>query len=119
MAFSAKSANFVKIEKDCTMASMTQDERLQYDESLRKYRDTIGVLEGARIEGLEQGRAEGRAEGEAKGRAEGEAKGRAEGRAEGEAATKLAHAKTLKDLGVAIDIIIKTTGLTAEEIATL
>lgn len=81
------------------MASMTQDERLQYDESLRKYRDTIGVLEGARIEGLEQGRAEGRAE--------------------GEAATKLAHAKTLKDLGVAIDIIIKTTGLTAEEIATL
>ena len=77
------------------MASMTQDERLQYDESLRKYRDTIGVLEGARIEGLEQGRAEG------------------------EAATKLAHAKTLKDLGVAIDIIIKTTGLTAEEIATL
>ncbi len=99
MAFSAKSANFAKIEKDCTMASMTQDERLQYDESLRKYRDTIGVLEGARIEGLEQGRAEGRAE--------------------GEAATKLAHAKTLKDLGVAIDIIIKTTGLTAEEIATL
>ena len=78
---------------------MTQDERLQYDESLRKYRDTIGVLEGARIEGLEQGRAEGRAE--------------------GEAATKLAHAKTHKDLGVAIDIIIKTTGLTAEEIATL
>lgn len=99
MAFSAKSANFAKIEKDCTMASMTQDERLQHDESLRKYRDTIGVLEGARIEGLEQGRAEGRAE--------------------GEAATKLAHAKTLKDLGVAIDIIIKTTGLTAEEIATL
>jgi len=109
------------------MASMTQDERLQYDESLRKYRDTIGVLEGARIEGLEQGRADGRADGraegeakgEAKGRAEGEAKGRAEGRAEGEAATKLAHAKTLKDLGVAIDIIIKTTRLTAEEIATL
>ena len=97
------------------MASMTQDERLQYDESLRKYRDTIGVLEGARIEGLEQGRADGRADG----RAEGEAKGRAEGRAEGEAATKLAHAKTLKDLGVAIDIIIKTTRLTAEEIATL
>ena len=36
---------------------MTRAERLQYDEALKKYRDTISVFEGVRMEGNAEGRA--------------------------------------------------------------
>lgn len=63
MPFAARNAVFERLAQIAEVSSMTQTERLQYDESLRKYRDTIGVLEGARLEGLEEGRAKGLAEG--------------------------------------------------------
>ena len=53
----------------------------------------------------------GRAEGEAKGRAEGEVKGRTEG--------KIEIAKKMKEEGLSIEIIMKTTGLSKEEIEKL
>jgi predicted transposase/invertase (TIGR01784 family) len=65
----------------------------------------------ARQEGRNEGRAEGRAEGMEKGLAEGLSKGHAEGRAE--------TARNLKSLGVSTDLIIKSTGLSPEEIARL
>ena len=39
------------------MSGMTRAERLQYDEALKKYRDTISVFEGVRMEGNTEGRA--------------------------------------------------------------
>ena len=45
------------------VGGMTRVERLQYDEALRKYRDTISVFEGVRLEGRAEGRVEGREEG--------------------------------------------------------
>ena len=47
------------------VGGMTRAERLQYDEALKKYRDTISVFEGVRLEGLAEGRMEGRMEGRA------------------------------------------------------
>jgi len=48
-------------------------------------------------------------------REDGEAKGRQEGRQEGKAET----ARNLRLLGVSMDLIIKSTGLSQEEIAKL
>ena len=41
------------------VGGMTRAERLQYDEALKKYRDTISVFEGVRMEGRMEGREEG------------------------------------------------------------
>ena len=70
-------------------------------------------------EGRAEGIAEGRAEGIAEGRAEGIAEGRAEGIAEGRAEEKLANARSLKVNGVPVDVIVKSLGLTEEEVLLL
>jgi predicted transposase/invertase (TIGR01784 family) len=54
-----------------------------------------------------------------KGRVEGKAEGRGEGKPEGKAEGKVEAARNLKSLGVSTDIIIKSTGLSPEEIAQL
>ncbi len=123
-------------------SSYTEAELLGYD----KFWDIISVektlvnsVERARVDalnqgleaghaaghaaGLAEGLAEGRAEGLAEGRAEGLAEGRAEGRVEGmEEGRRLAcvnNARSMKQLGVAVDVISKVTGLSAEEIEKL
>ena len=52
-------------------------------------------------------------------REDGEAKGRQEGRHEGRHEGKAETARNLKLLGVSMDLIIKSTGLSQEEIAKL
>ena len=42
---------FKKLESIADVGAMSRAERLKYDEALKKYRDTISVLEGARMEG--------------------------------------------------------------------
>ena len=93
------------------MDKKSKEERLHYDEALRKYRDTLCVLEGAEQRGLKRGREEGLAKGLAKGRAEGLAKGLAKGRAE--------TARNMKADGMSIELIQKYSGLSPEEIAQL
>ncbi len=103
---------------------MTKEERVLYERHIDHLRSARGAIKDSRLEGMWEGEAKGHAEGLeeglAKGRAEGEAKGKAEGLAEGlaegEAKAKLAMAKSLLEQGVNMEIIIKTTKLTAEEI---
>ena len=73
------------------VGGMTRVERLQYDEALRKYRDTISVFECVRLEG------------------------RAEGRAEG----ILLAARNLKSMGFSVADIMKATGLSEGDIMSL
>ena len=79
---------------------------------MQEYEDVQDALDYMRKTSLKEGFEKGLAEG----LAEGEAKGKAEGLAEGEAKAKLDLAKLLLNQGVDINIITKTTGLTAEEI---
>ena len=65
LPWAAQSAVFQKLESIADVSGMTRAERLQYDEALKKYRDTISVFEGVRLEGLAEGRMEGRMEGRA------------------------------------------------------
>lgn len=80
-----------KIERLTTM------EKEDYAKSIYEYQDVKDTIEFERECAREEGREEGRAEGEAK--------------------TKLSMAKLLLEQGVDIEIITKTTGLSAEEIA--
>lgn len=95
MPFLAQDAVFKRLSEIAEVASLTKEERRQYDESLRHYRDTIAVMHGQYMEGEEKGRAEGRAEGIAE------------------------VAINLKSLGMPVADIVKATGLTPEEIEAL
>ena len=73
------------------VGGMTRAERLQYDEALKKYRDTISVFEGVRLEGREEGRKEGMVE----------------------------NARKMKAYGLALEMIADVTGLTIDEVRDL
>ena len=91
MPWMAQDAVFKKLSEVAEVASMSKEDRLRYDESLRHYRDTIVVMEGQFLQGQEKGRAEGRAE------------------------ERLINARSLKANGVPMDVIIKSLHLTKEE----
>lgn len=79
---------------------MSPAERHAYDEHINAIMIQNDVLSTSRMEG----------------RAEGLAEGKAEGLAEGKAEEKLTIARKLKSLGLSADMIMQSTGLTAEEI---
>jgi predicted transposase/invertase (TIGR01784 family) len=91
MPFTLKSKVFKKLEEVCDVASLTKEERIEYDRAIRQYRDTLGVLDGAKNEGREEGRAEGRAE----------------------------VAKDMKRKGYPLEEIMELTGLTLDQIKAL
>ena len=100
-----------KVFEQAEIAQYSPEERREYEASVKNYWDYYSTVTTAE----KKGRAEGLAEGEAKGLA----KGLAEGVAKGEAKERIKNAKSLKENGVPIDIIAKSLGLTAEEIAAL
>ena len=95
LPWAAQSAVFKKLESIADVGAMSRDERLKYDESLRKYRDTISVFEGVRLEG------------------------RMEGRLEGQRNEKMENARKMKSYGLALDMIADITGLSVEEVRNL
>ena len=111
LPWAAQNSVFQKLAEIADVSSLTKEERLHYDEALRKYRDTLCVLEGAEQRGLKRGREEGLAKGREEGRAEGLAKGLAKGRAE--------TARNMKAKGLPVDLIAECSGLSPEEIAKL
>ena len=62
LPFKARNAVFKKLEEIVDIASMSKEERMKYDESIKVYRDQLAVMEFERNKGLAEGRAEGRAE---------------------------------------------------------
>ena len=55
MPWLLKDAAFKKLASLADMAMLSKENRIKYDEALRKYRDTIAVLEGQYLEGMEKG----------------------------------------------------------------
>ena len=108
LPWAAQSAVFKKLESIADVGAMSRDERLKYDEALRKYRDTINVFEGVRMDGLMEGRMEGRKEGRME--------GRMEGLMEGQRSEKMENARKMKIYGLALDMIAEITGLSIEEV---
>lgn len=79
--------------------SMPPKERMAYDEHLSAVMIQNDVLDSAKLEGKIEGRAEGRAEGR------------------DEERFSIAH--NMKQLGIPVNVIVKSTGLTSGEIETL
>lgn len=92
------------LARNIDVASLSRQERLKYDVGLKKYSDTLSVLEGAKQDGLAEGRAKGLEE------------GRAEGRTEGIQSEKAETAKRLLAIGMDINTIAIATGLSAKDI---
>ena len=103
LPWAAQSAVFKKLESIADVGAMSRAERLKYDEALKKYRDTISVLEGARMEGYKEGWEIGYKEGLEIGYKE----------------DTIAIARKMKAYGVAWDMIAEITGLTIDEVKDL
>ena len=107
LPWAAQNSVFQKLAEIADVSSLTKEERLHYDEALRKYRDTLCVLESAEQRELKRGREEGRTE------------GLTEGLAQGRAEERIEIARNMKAKGLAIDLIAECSGLFPEEIAKL
>ena len=103
LPWAAQSAVFKKLESITNVGAMPRVERLKYDEALKKYRDTISVLEGARMEGYKEGLEIGYKEGLEIGYKE----------------DTIAIARKMKAYGFAWDMIAEITGLTIDEVKDL
>lgn len=101
---------------------MISVERILHEGAIRRglaEGQAMGLAEG-KAKGLAEGLAKGMAEGQAMGLAEGQAKGMAEGKAEGKvegmAEGQRLIAGNLKQLGLPLETIAQSTGLSIEEI---
>ncbi len=86
---------FKKLLEQAEIARLTDDERRDYEESVKVYRDLFGVMSTAERKGVEKGLEQGRAE------------------------EKKDIARKMKAMGVDINVISQATGLTPEEIENL
>jgi predicted transposase/invertase (TIGR01784 family) len=115
MPWLAQDAVFQKMASITDVSTLSKEERVTYDENLRKYRDTVAVMQGQWDLGHEKGINEGMK----KGVAEGMKKGVAEGMKKGAAKKQFEVARNLKSMGLSDADIAKATGLSAEEIENL
>jgi len=58
MPFKAQNMIFGRLEEVCNLNSLSRQERLNYDESLKAYRDGVAVVKYAEQRGREKGREE-------------------------------------------------------------
>ncbi|MBQ9223630.1 MAG: PD-(D/E)XK nuclease family transposase [Prevotella sp.] len=87
----AKNSVFKKVAEIGELSSLTYEERLKYDDVLKRYRDTLAVMEGQKQEGFREGMEKGKAE----------------------------IARNFKNDGIPLDVIARNTGLSIEEIEKL
>ena len=98
---------FTRLFEQAEIARYTPEERQDYADSLKVYRDMKNVLDTAELRGLEKGRKEGRRE------------GRKEGIEQGTFEERRKNAKAMKALGLPLETIVKVTGMSADDIAKL
>ena len=91
LPWAAKNSVFQRLSEIADVASLNKEERMKYDSALKKYRDTLIVMQGA------------------------EMKGRAEGIKE----RNLSVARKMKEEGLDDGMISRITGLTAEQITNI
>ena len=115
LPFKARKSVFEKLEQIVDIASLSKEDRMKYDESIKVYRDHLAVLDFAKQEGLELGMRQGMV----KGIEQGMAKGIEQGKNEGEMNERLKNARRMKTKGYSIDDIADITDLSAEEINSL
>ena len=92
MPFKLRKAVFQRLEDIVDIASLSKEDRIKYDESIKTYRDNL-VTEAYALQ-----------------------KGRTEGRAEGFLEANRRNARAMKAKGLPMELIAEITGLSAQEI---
>ena len=97
--FTERNAIFARLGETASRLNMNEEERIQYNDELKKYRDYFAKIDFAKDSGVQEGIEEGIEIGE----------------------KRKAHsiASNLKEMGLAVELIMSATGLSAEEIAKL
>ena len=54
LPFKARKSVFEKLEQIVDIASLSKEERMKYDESIKQYRDTIAVMNGQYESGMKE-----------------------------------------------------------------
>ena len=119
MPFAAKDSVFAKIAEIADISALSKEERMKYDEGIRKYRDTICVMDYAIEKGMEKGMEKGIEKGLAQGRAEGLKDGLKKGMEKGEKKGRYDIARNLLSMGLSVESIMQATGLSRDEITSL
>ena len=97
MPFKAQNMIFGRLEEVCNLNSLSRQERLNYDESLKVYRDGVAVIEYA----VQRGRKEGMEKGIEKGREE----------------TIAVSIRTMKNAGLDASTIARYLAISPDEVA--
>ena len=95
LPFKARKSVFEKLEQIVDIASLSKEERMKYDESIKVYCDQLATLDFAKQKGRAEGRAEGRVEG------------------------TLDVVRRMKAMSISVETISLCTGLSLDEIAGL
>ncbi|NDV66457.1 Rpn family recombination-promoting nuclease/putative transposase [Bacteroides sp. 224] len=106
---------FTRLFEAAEIARFNRQELVEYEDSLKNFRDWYSVMETS----LNKGRAEGLAEGIEKGLAEGLEKGLAEGLEKGRTEGVLEVARKMKSNSIPLQTIQELTGLSLGEIEKL
>ena len=91
MPWAAQNAVFQRLAEVAEVSKLSKEERIKYDHALKRYRDTLNTIEGAK----QKGRAEGREE------------------------AKMEFARRMKTKGLPIEDIVEITGLSSNEVEAL
>ena len=110
---------FTKLFEAAEIAKFTKTEYDNYEESLKIYRDWKNTIDTAAYKGEKKGFKKGEEIGIEKGRKEGLKEGEKIGIEKGKKEKAIEIAKQLKAESVPVDIIIKCSGLSEEEINSL
>ena len=94
-----KNPVFQRLAEISDLGSLSREERMKYDEAIRKYRDTLCVMQSQLDEGIQIGRDEGIQIGRQQ--------------------TLASVARNLKAQHVPLDVIASSTGLSIQEIEDL
>ena len=90
-----KNPVFQRLAEISDLGSLSREERMKYDEAIRKYRDTLCVMQSQLDEGIQIGIEKGRQQ------------------------TQASIARNLKAQHVPLDVIASSTGLSLQEIENL
>lgn len=102
---------FKRLFDQAEIAKYSPEERQDYEDSLRVYRDMKNVLDTAELKGLKKGIKQGLEQGIKQGLEQGLEQGALE--------EKRKNAKAMKVLGLPLETIARVTGMSAEDIAKL
>ena len=102
-----KNPVFQRLAEISDLGSLSREERMKYDEAIRKYRDTLCVMQSQLDEGIQIGRDQGIQI------------GRDQGIQIGRQQTLASVARNLKAQHVPLDVIASSTGLSIQEIENL